>query len=127
MAEVQRTENTGEFAEKFLGLVMMLAQQAALFLGKIPHPETGATEVNVEAARMFIDHLEMLRVKTRGNLSKQEEDLLTMVLSDLQMAFVQAGSTAGAPAADSPAPEATPETNAPDDDEENKKKFSKTY
>ena len=39
---------------------------------------------------MFIDQLEMLEVKTKGNLRKEEEQLLKQSLMSLRMAFVEA-------------------------------------
>ena len=91
--------------QRFIAFVMMLGQQAGLFLGKIPHPETGKTEVNLDAAKLFIDQLEMLREKTRGNLSQQESDILAGVLADLQMIYVQVAQGTQVP---SPAPQAAP-------------------
>ena len=44
---------------------------------------------------MFIDHLEIIREKTRGNLNKDEEKILASVLSELQLSFVQATTNAG--------------------------------
>jgi len=46
---------------------------------------------------MFIDQLEMIREKTRGNLTPEEEKFLTGVLSELQMAFVQGRGRAPRP------------------------------
>lgn len=93
MAEVQRSVFSGEMAQRFIQFVMLQSQQASLFLGRLPNPQTGQAGVNLEAARMFIDHLEMLKEKTAGNLSAQEAEILDSVLSDLQVAFVEkAGS-----------------------------------
>jgi hypothetical protein len=120
--------------QKFIQFVMMQAQQAALYLGQIPHPQTGKAEVNLEVARMFIDQLEMIHEKTRGNLSSEESKILTGVLSDLQLAFVQ--SAGGAPLSEEPAaPEASPAPKvvAAHADEpaaaeaESRKKFTKSY
>lgn len=123
--------------QRFIEFVMMQAQQAAMFLGRIPNPQTGQPEVNLELARLFIDQLEMVREKTRGNLSKEESEILTRVLSDLQLTFVQAsGGTAPeaiAPeevAAPAPSPEpAAPAAAAdePPQEQENRKKFTKSY
>ena len=116
--------------QRFIAFVMMLGQQAGLFLGKIPHPETGKTEVNLDAAKLFIDQLEMLREKTRGNLSQQESDILTGVLSDLQMMYVQVAQEIQGGQVPSPAPQAAPaavEEAAEASESESKKKFSKTY
>ena len=92
MAEVQRMTLAGEMAQRFIQFVMLQSQQASLFLGRLPNPQTGKAEVNLEAARLFIDHLEMLKEKTTGNLSAQEAEILNSVLSDLQAAFVEASS-----------------------------------
>ena len=72
MAEVQTSTQTGEMTQRFIEFVMMQAQNAALFLGQIPNPQTGQGEVNLEVARMFIDQLAMIQEKTRGNLSSEE-------------------------------------------------------
>ena len=129
MAEVQRSQQSGEMTRRFIEFVLMQAQQIALMLGQIPGPDGKPMEPNLPIARIFIDQLEMIREKTRGNLTKEEEDVLTKVLADLQLAFVEAGHAApAAPAmADAPpeAPAATAEPTAKDDD--SKKKFTKSY
>jgi hypothetical protein len=96
MAEIQQSTNSADLTQRFIELVMMNAQQAALCLGQMAHPSTGKAEVNIEAAKMFIDHLEIIREKTRGNLNKDEEKILTSVLSELQLAFVQVAQGGGA-------------------------------
>ncbi len=114
--------------QRFIQFVMMQAQQANLFLGRIPNPQTGKAEVHLEAARLFIDQLEMIREKTRGNLGADETEILAGVLSDLQMSYVQAAQ--GSPAAEAPAaPAGAPAEPPPaaEESEENKKKFSKSY
>jgi hypothetical protein len=89
MAEVQKTVQTGEMTQRFIEFVMMHAQNAALFLGQIPNPKTGEAEINLDLARMFIDQLEMIQEKTRGNLTNEEAMVLRNALSNLQMAFVE--------------------------------------
>ena len=74
MAEVQTTTQSGEMTQRFIEFVMMQAQNAALFLGQIPNPQTGKAEVNLEVARMFIDQLAMIQEKTRGNLTTRRID-----------------------------------------------------
>src|ERR671916_2719516 len=95
MAEVQTNTQTGELAQRFIEFVMMQAQNAALFLGQIPNPQTGQGEVNLEVARMFIDQLGMIQEKTRGNLSTEEAAVLRNTLSNLQMAFVEVSQQVG--------------------------------
>ena len=89
MAEVQKTVQTGEMTQRFIEFVMMHAQNAALFLGQIPNPKTGEAEINLDLARMFIDQLEMIQEKTRGNLTNEETMVLRNALSNLQMEFVE--------------------------------------
>jgi len=125
--------------QRFIEFVMMQAQQAAMFLGRIPNPQTGKPEVNLEIARMFIDQLEMIHEKTRGNLTSEESEILTRVLSDLQLTFVQASGTSAAPAPSEPASPETPASHdepaasapklspEPAPDSESKKKFTKSY
>lgn len=142
MAEVQKTTQSGEMTQRFIEFVMMQAQNAALFLGQIPNPQTGQAEVNLEVARMFIDQLVMIQEKTRGNLTTDESTVLRNALASLQMAFVEASQGGHPTAATAPSPEIAPETAptpedvqpaptsaAPstDPEPESKKKFSKSY
>ncbi len=116
----------------FAQLVMQQSNMAMLLLGKVPHPQSGETVKDVESARLFIDQLEMLEAKTKGNLSRQEEVLLKQSLMSLRMAFVEAIESPTAPAKPVE-PGALPEekkadaTSAPDSEDESKKKFSKKY
>lgn len=96
----------------FASMVIQQTNMAMMMLGKVPHPETGETFLDLESARMFIDQIEMLQVKTKGNLDKREENLLKQSLSALQLAFVEvldAHDRGGvnAPAHQPPAPEPT--------------------
>ena len=146
MPEVQKTVQTGEMTQRFIEFVMMHAQNAALFLGQIPNPKTGEAEINLDLARMFIDQLEMIQEKTRGNLTNEETTVLRNALSNLQMAFVEAsgGATAGpqrAPQPESPqpassqpaeqpasgAPEQSPPLASSEPETESRKKFTKSY
>ncbi len=52
-------------------------------------------EVNLEAAQQTIDILEMLEEKTKNNLSDEESKLLSTLLYDLRMRFVEASREAG--------------------------------
>ncbi len=130
MPEVQSsTQSDGQLTQRFIEFIMVQAQQAAFCLGKIPHPVTGETAVNLEPARVFIDHLELLREKTRGNLSKEEDNILNKILAELQMTFVQVsgGSSEPAEIPTSHDTAATSDRKSVDHDEDSKKKFSKSY
>jgi hypothetical protein len=131
MPEVQQSTHSGEMAQRFIELVMMQAQQAAMFLGRFPAPGGEQPEMNLDYARMFIDQIEMLQEKTRGNLSNEETQVLNGVLADLRLAFVQASNAApsAAPVASTPAPEAAPKVEAPaaESEPESRKRFTKSY
>jgi hypothetical protein len=124
----------------FANLVLQQTQMALMLLGRVAHPETGQTVQDVDGARMLIDQLEMLEVKTKGNLTEPESRLLKQNLMALHMAFVEAVERAGstpppaAPGAAAAAPaEATASHAAATDaatsaaDADSRKKFSKKY
>jgi len=69
-------------------LVTTLATEALLALGQIPHPLTNKTELNRNQAQYLIDTLEVLREKTQGNLSAQEQKLIEAVLHQARMVFI---------------------------------------
>jgi hypothetical protein len=143
MAEVQTNTQSGEMSQRFIEFVMMQAQNAALFLGQIPNPQTGQGEVNLELAKMFIDQLAMIQEKTRGNLTNEETAVLRNTLSNLQMAFVEVsqekqGDKAGSiskpePEVETPPPAAPSSVEKPDEsaalqaESESRKKFTKSY
>ncbi|HXM28000.1 MAG TPA: DUF1844 domain-containing protein [Chthoniobacterales bacterium] len=139
MAEFQNTSAaSGEMAQRFIEFVLMQAQNAAFVLGQIPHPQTGKAEVNLDLARLLIDQLAMIQEKTKGNLNKDEAQILANALSNLQIAFVEAAreqrserKTDTAPLSAEPQPESkieTPTTETPAVSErEGKKKFVKSY
>ena len=90
MAEVQTTHASGEMTVRFLEFVRMHAHNASLCLGRIPHPQTGKPAVNLDVARLLIEQLAAIAVKTRGNLTPDEESALNSTLSNLQSALVEA-------------------------------------
>ncbi len=141
MAEVQKTTQMGELSQRFVEFVMMHAQNAALFLGQIPNPQTGQGEVNLDLAKMFIDQLAMIQEKTRGNLTNEETTVLRNAISNLQMAFVEVSQSTPGATASTPPPSKSPETPSPEPAAENsvepsletpgesesRKKFTKSY
>jgi len=56
-------------------------------MGKISNPVTGKVERNLLDAKMTIDMMEMLKEKTKGNLSGDEQKLINNMLADLQLNF----------------------------------------
>ena len=73
----------------FVMLIFNFAQLAMVNLGKIANPETKETKVDLQGASYFIDSLVMLREKSKGNLSKEESDLLDDQIAMLQMNYAE--------------------------------------
>jgi hypothetical protein len=130
------------FSGLFAQLVIQQTNMAMMLLGKVPHPETGKTIKDTDAARLFIDQLEMLEAKTKGNLTKEESGLLKQSLMSLRLTFVDAvnsedtiASQSSHPSPEAPQAESGPQTSKPGEpkadpstqEEEHRKKFSKKY
>lgn len=81
-----RQAGQGE-ASPFLALLDLLAQQAVLSLGGAQLPNGQTLPANPQAAKLFIDMLSDLETKTKGNLGKEESEVLTSLLSRLRWAF----------------------------------------
>src|SRR6266404_6099494 len=96
-----------ELSFLFAQLVLQQSNMAMMLMGKVAHPESGKVVQDVDAARLFIDQLEMLEAKTKGNLSKEEEHLLKQTLMSLRLNFVETVDTSGS------APSQQPKTSAP--------------
>ena len=153
MAEIQKNNPAlnSEMTKRFVQFVMVQAQNILYVLGRIPTPEGDRIPPNLQAAKMMIDHLELIRIKTEGNLSPQETKIITEALQQVQLAFVEAsgGTPVGMmpdrgpqvdmsaleeeemiseepsnPAADKPAPSPAPTVTAEVDE---KKKYFKSY
>ena len=72
----------------FINFLMSIASNAAAALGMMEHPVTGQRGVDLPLGKHWIDVLGMLEEKTRGNLSPQEQQIFTGLLSDLRMQYV---------------------------------------
>ncbi len=83
MSADQTTDNL------FQGLVISLAAATMHHLGKTLNPMTNKIEKNLEAAQGTIDMLDMLEVKSKGNLSEGEARLLKGVLAELKLNYVE--------------------------------------
>lgn len=84
------TEPPQQGEVSFTAFILGLATSAFIHLGERPDPESGKTEVNLPLAKQSLDLLLMLRAKTNGNLSQEEERLFVSLLTDLELRFVQA-------------------------------------
>jgi hypothetical protein len=134
-------EHADMMSALFAQLVLQQSNLAMMLLGRTPHPESGQVVRDIEGAKLFIDQLEMLESKTKGNLSKEESTLLKQSLMALRLAFVEcvnaAPPTSGAEAEGGVPPTesgaaagstpASPPPEAPASDEASRKKFTKKY
>jgi hypothetical protein len=73
----------------FVNLLLIFKSAAMQQMGKIINPLTGKVEKNLDQARFSIDTIEMLKDKTRGNLSHELERLLESTLLELRMNYVE--------------------------------------
>ncbi|WP_242392609.1 DUF1844 domain-containing protein [Anaeromyxobacter oryzisoli] len=74
----------------FYTFVLSLGSSALVHLGDTPHPETGEpAPANLPLAKQTIDILVMLREKTKGNLTAEEEQFLEHLLTDLRLRYVE--------------------------------------
>ena len=74
----------------FASFMMMLTNNVMVFLGQVPNPMSQQPQVDLGQAKHTIDIIMMLREKTRGNLTDEEERFLQELLPQLQIAYVQA-------------------------------------
>lgn len=81
-------------SRSFQTLVDFLTRNAAAMLGGMADPRTGQPFVDLEGAREVIDMLDALREKTRGNLSKEDDQLLLEVLGSLKLTFMEISKAA---------------------------------
>jgi Domain of unknown function (DUF1844) len=111
MADDLRDRN----AQLFVSLVIGLVQAAYVQLGKVRNELTGQVDRNLEAARITIDTLAALELKTKGNLAPEEADVLRRALTELRMNFVdELKKESAAPAAEAGAGASRPAVTADD-------------
>ena len=74
----------------FSTFIVSLSTEVLFHLGEFPHPVSGEKKKDLPLAKHVIDTLNMLKEKTQGNLSEDEQKLLEGMLYDLRMAFIRA-------------------------------------
>lgn len=74
----------------FTALVISLASSTAVHFGDLGDPATGQKQpVNLAGAAQTIELLAILEDKTRGNLTEDERQVLTQVLAELRLRYVE--------------------------------------
>lgn len=84
---MEQNQNMNELL--FMQLIMQNQQIAMMSMGKLKHPVTDKIERNLELAKISIDTLDMMKSKTKGNLSSYEEKFLDEVLRELKLNYVE--------------------------------------
>jgi len=72
----------------FIHLVNTFVQSAWISLGKVKNPVSDELERNVDQASYYIDLLDMLQTKMKGNLSEWEEQYILHSLSELKLNYI---------------------------------------
>ncbi len=95
--EEERKEEPKEQAERaplpevnFNSLIFSLSSSALLHLGEIADPQSGEKKKDIALAKHTIDTIAMLKEKTQGNLTGEEEKFLESILTDLRWRYVKA-------------------------------------
>ena len=87
--EKERADQQGLPPIDFSTFVLSLATSAQVHLGAIANPQTSRLETNLPLAKETIDLLEILKEKTKGNLTNDEDRLFEHLLYDLRMMYVE--------------------------------------
>ncbi len=76
----------------FTHFIFSISTSALIQLGEVQDPFTQKTAKNLPLAKQTIDLIGMLKEKTKGNLSAEEEKLIESILYDLRMRYVKASA-----------------------------------
>ena len=95
ISEPSREHQKDKFSEDaslpdidFSTFILSLSSSAILHLGLMENPYTKTIDKNIPLAKQTIDIISMLKDKTKGNLSPEEENLITHLLTDLRLKYV---------------------------------------
>ena len=80
----------GPFKIDFSSFILSLYSSGLVQLGKVEDPTTGKKNVNLDLAKHTIEMIAMLEEKTKGNLTEEENNLLSALLSEIRLAYVEA-------------------------------------
>lgn len=83
-----KKETLSKKEQLFMYLVGTFQSSAWIALGKIENPMTEKTKVNTDQASFYIDLLDMMQEKMRGNLTDYEEQMLINTVSELKLKLI---------------------------------------
>ena len=91
LEDAEKVKETAPFPEvTFSTLLLSLVSSSLVHLGEVPDPTTGETKTELAMVKHTIDTIAMLKEKTVGNLTSDEEKMIEHVLYDLRMRYVAA-------------------------------------
>ena len=97
MAEEKKNESPGFPPLDFETLITEYSTTAMAYLGGMPDPETQEPIFNLQLAKRMIDTIDLLKEKTKGNLSTPESNFLENTLYSLKMTYVRAVQNSASP------------------------------
>ena len=81
----------------FYSLIYSFQMQTWMSMGKIKNPVSDKVEKDLNAAQMTIDIIDMIKEKTKNNLTEQESKFIEQVLADLKLNYVHESSNTEEP------------------------------
>lgn len=73
----------------FSTFIFSLGSAALIQLGLAPNPTNNKTEKSLDEAKQNIDLLSLLKEKTKGNLTQEEDKLINNLLHSLRMHYIE--------------------------------------
>jgi len=73
----------------FTTFILSLSSSVLMNLGLVANPVTNETEVELPMAKQTIDLIDLIQVKTKGNLTEEEKKLIEDVLYELRLWYVK--------------------------------------
>lgn len=80
---------TQKLEASFSTLALSIGSSAAIAMGMAPEPTSGKTQKDLDMARFNIDLLVLLQDKTKNNLTPEETQFLSRIISDLQVKYLE--------------------------------------
>ncbi len=80
--------NTEKQQMLFVQLISSLHGAALMQMGKMKNPASDKLERNLEQAELTIEMLDMLKERTKGNLSNDEDKFVSSVISEVKLNYV---------------------------------------
>ena len=90
MKEAEQKSEPSPMQLDFSTLVFSLATGALIHMGLAPDPASRKVQKNLELAKQNIEILSILKDKTKGNLTAEEDKLLENLLAETRLRFVEA-------------------------------------